>query len=321
MKLVLLIMTVLLSLTCVFSQESQPDPNPAKNETLEANDRTPAASVEEDPSPVFSSAENIAEEKSPGTNLNKKLAELKPESVPAAKFSPLKPKKIDILEEVKSKSFSGKSLKPQTNAGDKFHWKTAIVESLYFLGVQQSLRMLQKKTRREIKGPFFRDWGRSVKNLGKWRDGDSVFTNYVAHPMQGAVTGRIFINNSERSRRQEFGRSKEYWKSRAKAMAWSAAWSTQFELGPISEASIGNVGLYDRVGPNRMGWVDLVITPTAGTLVLIGEDVIDKYILKGWLEKRRSRRSVRLLRTFITPFQSFTNFFHGKHPWKRYTRH
>ena len=80
---------------------------------------------------------------------------------------------------------------------EKFHWKPAIVESLYFLGIQHSLRTIQKKTHREFKGEFINDWGRSVKNLGGWRDGDSFFTNYIAHPMQGAVTGRIFINNSD----------------------------------------------------------------------------------------------------------------------------
>lgn len=204
---------------------------------------------------------------------------------------------------------------------EKFHWKPALIESFYFLGIQHSFRMLQKKTRNELDGPFFRDWGKSVKNLGGWRDGDSFITNYIAHPMQGAVTGRIFINNSGRSRKLEFGKSKEYWESRLKAMVWSTVWSTQFELGPISEASIGNVGLYDNVGPNRMGWVDLVVTPTAGTGVLIGEDMIDKFILKRLVEKRiKSRTRIKIYRTFLTPIQSFTNVLGGKVPWKRYDR-
>ena len=211
---------------------------------------------------------------------------------------------------------------PENNENaEKFHWKPALVESFYFLGIQHSFRMLQKKTRNELGGPFFRDWGKSVKNLGGWRDGDSFITNYIAHPMQGAVTGRIFLNNSGRSRKLEFGKSKEYWESRLKAMAWSTVWSTQFELGPFSEASIGNVGLYDRVGPNRMGWVDLVVTPTAGTGVLIGEDMIDKFILKRLVEKRiKSRTRIKIYRTFLTPIQSFTNVLGGKVPWKRYDR-
>jgi hypothetical protein len=233
----------------------------------------------------------------------------------------LKPEK----EKFDPKLFLAERLKKppaETNENaEKFHWKPALIESFYFLGIQHSFRMLQKKTRNELDGPFFRDWATSAKNLGGWRDGDSFITNYVAHPMQGAVTGRIFLNNSDRSKKLEFGKSKEYWQSRFKAMVWSAAWSTQFELGPFSEASIGNVGLYDKVGPNRMGWVDLVVTPTAGTAVLIGEDMIDKFILKRWVEKRiKSRTRIKIYRTFLTPIQSFTNVLGGRAPWRRDNR-
>ncbi len=204
---------------------------------------------------------------------------------------------------------------------EKFHWKPALKQSLYFLGIQHSLRLFQRKTVRELDGPFFRDWGQSVRNLSNWRDGDGFVTNYIAHPMQGAVTGWIFINNSDRSIRQEFGSSKAYWESRFKAMAWSAVWSAQFELGPISEASIGNVGQYDGNGQNYMGWVDLVVTPTAGTGVIILEDIIDKYILKNWLEKKlTSRTRIKIYRTFFNPFQSFTNVLRWKKPWRRRNR-
>ncbi len=204
--------------------------------------------------------------------------------------------------------------------GEKFHWKPALIESLYFVSIQHGFRTIQKKTRREFDGKFFNDWGKSVKNLGGWRDGDSFRTNYLAHPLQGSVTGRIFINNSDRSKNLDFGGSKKYWESRFKAMAWSAVWSLQFELGPLSEASIGNVGLYDDVGPNRMGWVDIVVTPTAGTGALIGEDMIDKFILKKWLEKGNNRTRIKLFRTFLTPVQSFTNVLGGKVPWHRDNR-
>ncbi len=209
----------------------------------------------------------------------------------------------------------------QTGAFDRFHWKPALAQSLYFLGLQHGFRMIQIKTRRELKGPFFADWRMSVKNLGRWRDGDSTATNYFAHPLQGAATGRIFVNNSDKAKRQQFGRSKEYWESRFKAMLWSTVWSTQFEVGPLSEASIGNVGLYDREGPNRMGWVDLVVTPTAGTGVMIGEDIIDKYILRKWLERKIiSKTRIKIYRTFFTPVHSFTNVLGGKTPWNRDNR-
>lgn len=204
---------------------------------------------------------------------------------------------------------------------EKFHWKPALEQSGIFLGIQHGFRLFQKKTQRELSGPFFRDWGNSVKTLHGWGDGDNTFINYVGHPMQGAATGRIFVNNSDKSKKLEFSMSKDYWTSRMKAMAWSAVWSTQFEFGPVSEANIGNVGLNNSDGRNGMAWVDLIMTPTAGTGVLIGEDIIDKYILKNWLEKKlTSRTRIKLYRTFFNPLTSFVNILGGKKPWKRYNR-
>jgi len=201
---------------------------------------------------------------------------------------------------------------------EKFHWKPALAQSMLFLSVQHGFRMTQPKTARELGGPFFKDWFQSVKNMRGWRDGDSSFTNYVGHPLQGATTGRIFVNNSDRARKQEFGLSREYWNSRVKALLWSAFWSTQFELGPISEASLGNVGMTYQNGYCTMAHVDLVVTPVVGTAVLIGEDAIDKYVLKNWLERGNSSKlKIRILRSFLTPSMSATNLIRLKVPWKR----
>jgi hypothetical protein len=211
----------------------------------------------------------------------------------------------------------------QIEGKEKFHWKPALIQSGILLGIQHSFRMLQKKTRREFVGPFFSDWGASVRNLRGWRDGDNSLTNYVAHPLQGGVTGRIFINNSELALKQEFGKSKRYWNSRLKAMAWSAVWSVQFELGPFSEATLGNVGLRPKPAYSPMAYVDLVVTPVVGTAIVVGEDAIDKYVLKNWIEKKaggRLTKKIKILRTFLTPTTSFSNLLRGKVPWKRDTR-
>ena len=202
-----------------------------------------------------------------------------------------------------------------------FDWQSALVQTGVMLTVQHGFRMIQKKTHRELDGPFFRDWFTSVKNLKGWRDGDNFMTNYIAHPLQGAVTGRIYINNSRTERRLEFSNKKAYWNSRLKAMAWSALWSTQFELGPYSEATIGNVGLRKENGVSPMGWVDLVMTPTAGTGIIIAEDAIDKYVFKRWLERDgRVTTKVKILRSFLMPAMSFGNILRGKVPWKRDNR-
>lgn len=211
----------------------------------------------------------------------------------------------------------------QSKVREKFHWKPALVQSGIFLGFQHGFRVVaQQGTRSQLKGPFFRDWRRTVKNLRGWDDGNGFVINYVAHSLQGAVTGRIFVMNSDRASKQTFGKSKQYWESRLKALAWSTAWSAQFELGPVSEASIGNVGLRPKPsGHSGMAYVDLVVTPVLGTSLLIGEDAIDKHVLKNWLERKgRSRRSIKILRSFLTPTTTIGNLLRLKVPWKRDNR-
>ena len=232
-------------------------------------------------------------------------------------FEPIEPKpNVDIDDPDDQDITSGKP-----PSGNKFHWKPAIQQSLIFLTIQHGVRLLQPRTRNRLDGKFFADWGKSVRSLRGWRDGDNWITNYIEHSMQGAVTGRIFVNNSEKSRRLEFGKSSKYWKSRAKTMAWSAIWSTQFELGPYSEATIGNVGIDATPEFSKMAWSDLVITPTLGTGFMIGEDILDKFVLRNWLEKRaKTKMGIRLLRMFVTPFHAFTNAISGRKPWRRYDR-
>ena len=208
---------------------------------------------------------------------------------------------------------------------EKFHWKPALVQSGVFLAFQHGYRLAtQKGTRSQLGGPFFRDWAQSVKNLRGWRDGNKFYINYLGHPLQGGLTGRIFVNNSDAAKKQEFSKSKKYWESRFKAMVWSTFWSTQFELGPVSEANIGNVGLQrsKRGGYSSMAYVDLVVTPVIGTGVLIGEDAIDKYVLKKWLERKgnKTKGKIKFLRTILTPTTSIGNLLRGRVPWNRESR-
>lgn len=238
----------------------------------------------------------------------------------------------DATNAGQSKKTPGKVKIDETNRREKarphqyaerFHWKPALIQSGILLGIQHGARLFQAKTTDGLAGPFFRDWGRSIRNLRGWSDGDSLFTNNLAHPFQGAATGRIFLNNSDRSKKLEFSKSKKYWESRLKAFVWSTAWSTQFEFGPISEANIGNVGLLEKNGHSTMAWTDLVMTPVGGTGVLIEEDIVDKYVLKNWLEKKnryRLTRKIKILRSLLTPTTSFANLLSGKPPWKRYNR-
>ncbi len=202
---------------------------------------------------------------------------------------------------------------PEQPEEHSFDWSSAAEESFVFLTVQNGFRLTQKKTVRELDGPFFADYWRSVRGLGGWDDGDGSFTNYVAHPMQGAVSGYIQIQNDPRGAALQFSARPAYWKSRLRATAWSAAYSTQFELGLFSEASIGNVGLR----PGTMGYVDLVMTPTGGLGWMIGEDALDRFVMIPLERKWDNRGLTRLLRVALSPTRSFANVLRFEKPWKR----
>ena len=210
----------------------------------------------------------------------------------------------------------GKQSGPPKSHIPGFGWKGAVLQSGFFLGTQHGFRMFTAETRRELDGPFLRDYWESLQGLTGWGDGDKWPTNYVGHPMMGAVAGYIQIHNDPRGIRQEFGRDPAYWKSRLKALGWAAAYSTQFELGPISEASLGNVGQR----PGTMGFVDLVITPVGGFGLIILEDILDKYWI-GKLEARTSSRNARgFYRIALNPTRSLANFFRLHHTYDRDTR-
>lgn len=191
-------------------------------------------------------------------------------------------------------------------------WKSAAEQTLLFLGIQHGYAFTQPKTRRDMSGPFFKDYFRSVASIGKWDDGGKFFTNYVAHPMQGALLGFVWVQNDPEGKAAPFGRSKAYRRSRVKALAWSAVWSTQFELGPVSQASIGNVGLH-----GKQTWVDIVITPTAGAAWLVAEDALDRFVVRR-IERRTDNRFVRIIvRMLLNPTRSSANLLRFEKPWRR----
>jgi hypothetical protein len=197
-----------------------------------------------------------------------------------------------------------------------FQWESAFKQSMAFLAVQHSIRLTQGKTRREFGGKFFPDYFNSVRSIHGWGDGDGPFTNYVGHPMQGSISSFIQIQNDPYGKQLDFGNTREYWHSRLKAMAWAAAYSTQFEIGPISEATIGNVG--KRAG--TAGAVDLVVTPTAGIGLTIAEDAIDRYFVTKLESRTSSKISRILIRSALNPNRTFANLLRGKVPWHRDTR-
>lgn len=193
-----------------------------------------------------------------------------------------------------------------------FQWRAAIQQSLIFLAVQHGYAFTQPKTREALKGKFFKDYAKSVKSLRGWDDGGRFFTNYVAHPLQGSMTGFIYVQNDPKARTQQFSMSGDYWRSRMKAFLWTTAWSTQFEIGPISQASIGNVGL-----SGKQTWEDIIVTPVLGTAMLVGEDALDRHLMQ-FIERKTDNFYVKIFsRMLLSPTRNFSNMLRFKAPWHR----
>lgn len=189
----------------------------------------------------------------------------------------------------------------------------AFADSLRLLLIEHSTRIaFQSKTRRELGGPFWSDYRRSVRIPKQWDDTDAWWVNYIGHPIHGAAAGYIWLDH-EPAAPSEFSMSRKYWASRGRATAWSAGYSLQFELGPLSEASIGNVGLR----PETTGWVDHVVTPTGALGWMVAEDALDRYFVK-WVEGRTNNRVWRAsLRLLFNPGRALSNTASGRLPWYR----
>ncbi len=197
---------------------------------------------------------------------------------------------------------------------DRLDVKGVIGDSLRLLLMEHGLRVtFSEKTRRELAGPFWPDYIKSVRVPRQWDDGDGWFVNYVGHPIHGAAAGFIFIHNDPKSRREEFGLSQRYWSTRWRPVAFAALYSLQFEIGPVSEASIGNVGM----NPRTTGWVDYVVTPIGAMGILVAEDALDRYFVK-WVEERTYNQVLRVsLRLLCGPSQMMSNIAMGRLPWHR----
>jgi hypothetical protein len=223
---------------------------------------------------------------------------------------------------------------------EDFHLRTALLQSLGFLVLEHGFRFASDPYLRYLvlHKPFWRDYLASADNfvMNRWGDGDDFLVNYIGHPLEGSVSGNIFIQNDPEGRAAKFGKSAAYWRSRMKAMAWAAAYSAYFEIGPVlSEAAIGNEGGYTYIPhcgfyptctrepgetykppTNNTGWVDFVVTPVVGTGWLILEDFLEADLVDR-LANGSPDLKFKILRGALAPSRSMSNFLAGKPPWYR----
>jgi len=221
-----------------------------------------------------------------------------------------------------------------------FHWKSALRESFTFLVIEQAYVVHSDFGWVVVENgvPFNHYWRDYTQSLSSWihsgwNDGDPNWYGYVGHPVQGALTGFIQIQNDPQGEKLEFSKTKAYWWSRLKAGLWNAAYSTQWNLGPLSEVTVEKYGTkarppwnYDGSYPcshhclTGVGQIDIVMTPLAGTGWLIGEDFLDKEIVKRVENSTQNRFLIDTVRCALNPIRGGANILHGKHPWFRASR-
>src|SRR5215469_4158904 len=205
-------------------------------------------------------------------------------------------------------------LRPASNTRVK--WMPALMESLCYTGIMHSFDiMTEAGTRDTLNGHWFQHYLESVGSLRGWSDGDTFMAPYAGHPIEGSVFGCILRQNDPKYRNVQWGDGRDYFVSLLRSIAYSAIWHTQWKIGPISEASIGNVTLH--ASP---GFITLTDTPTLGAITMIVEDVADRYAIMG-LENHTDNRIVLILaRCFMSPGRSFANLMAFRVPWNRDTR-
>jgi hypothetical protein len=225
---------------------------------------------------------------------------------------------------------------------EHFHWGRALFESFTFLAIEQSYVIKDDHHWVTVENgiPFnhyWRDYKASLTTWAHsgWDDGDPFLYSYVGHPIQGALTEYIQIQNDPQGRDLEFSNTKAYWWSRFKAFWWNAAYSTQWNIGPLSEMTVEKYGTiriarrawnHDGSYPcyqhcvSGVGQVDLVTTPVGGALWLLTEDVLDKKINRPIEGATRNRFLIDFMRCALNPTRSGANILHGKRPWYRASR-
>ena len=197
-----------------------------------------------------------------------------------------------------------------------FQWGPALAQSFFAFSIAHAERYsTELGTREATSGAIWKDYARDVQALHGWDDGDGFKSSYIAHPMEGAMAGYIERQNDPKYRSVEFGVSQRYWTSVMRSLAFSTAYNIAWSAGPYGEAGLGNVDLHA-----PPGLVDIVGSEVMGTGWMIGEDAIDRYLIKR-IENKYQNVAVRAFaRGMLNPIRSYANILRFKKPWYRDSR-
>ena len=215
------------------------------------------------------------------------------------------------------------------------HWRSLIQEWWLNLIMEHTERILKEsKTRDQLSGPFFHGWINTVSmyRFDRWDDNDKFVTSNLGHPTQGAIVAAIFWQNNDHVRfsDQDF-HSAAYRKALLQTFVFVTFDAVQWKLGPLSEASIGHVGLPAHSWEQnckqlnipcepRTGLNDLVLNETGGMVMTIGFQWLDKHVQKRIEQRFQSRALIDTTRMLTYPPQAVANIVRFRRPWYRDNR-
>jgi hypothetical protein len=170
-------------------------------------------------------------------------------------------------------------------------------------------------------------WDRYVNSVegwhwNSWADQNPVLDDYVGHPMMGAITNDLWIQDDPKSMTVTQSNTWPYWRRMLRAGAFSTFYSFEWKMGPLGEAGIGHNGdhiIHSQTGANpttETGWVELVTTPVGGALWTMAEDALDKHVVAPAEGQGRNPFGMLVL-SFLEPAHATANIFRWRPPWYR----
>lgn len=211
----------------------------------------------------------------------------------------------------------------------RVHWGQLIISTTLFNTFQDAGNLYTGYYYRTetTQGDWFDRWINSAAGWrwNVWNDANPILDDYVGHPLMGAITADLWIQNDPKSMTVEPSTTWPYWRRLVRAGAYSAAYSFEWKLGPTGEAGFGHNGdhyYYDnsynngKELTNETGWVTLVTTPVGGVLWTMGEDQLDKHVVAPAEGGGRNPFGLLAL-SFLEPAHATANILRFRPPWYR----
>jgi hypothetical protein len=155
---------------------------------------------------------------------------------------------------------------PSEEEPGRYSVKGLLWQSLAFDGVEDGYRLATDHYLRHLvaDGPYWHNYMASMQHwdMTRWSDGDDFLVDDIGHPMQGAVSAFIEIQNSPSQRELRLSMAKAYWHSRLLALMWATVFRAR--LPSATTADLLTLPAANSTAPQFRGSLSRIPTTRAG---------------------------------------------------------